>query len=472
MKTTRETVRFSRKWFNPLFFHINHYAADPKIRRILLYGGKRSAKTFSALQWIAKQSYMYQSSAICYRKESERIPTTLKPAISKAIETIRFNSVFKKYDREFRCVNGEVIVMTGLDNEDKIKGIEGYRYLLFDEINQFTLNEWLEANQSLSAMPDQKIFATWNPISERHWLKVKVIDKMEWEDLPNVLPNQPYSELDQTSRVQLSGDGRTLLIKTTYLDNKWIVGGDGFGFVDQAIIDEYRDMHKLSMSKYRVNVLGEWGVPEVDRPFLHNFNEEIHVSRCDYDERHPIWLCFDFNKDPFVCTVRQFYPVNGVFWDKTIKQFRIDNGDVATMCKIIKQSYSRKAISSCYVTGDSTGGSRHVGMKGNLTIWKQIVRELNVAPPRVRVPKTNMGVKESGDMANYYLNQHGAIAIDPSCTHLIQDMIYVEADEEGKIKKSNRANKYQRADDLDTWLYGTHAACKFYPQLSKYLSYQ
>ena len=69
---------------------------------------------------------------------------------------------------DFKIANdkGSNIIFKGLDTEGKVKGIEGFTYLLFDEIDQFEQEEWVQANLSLRGLPNQKLFATWNPVDE------------------------------------------------------------------------------------------------------------------------------------------------------------------------------------------------------------------------------------------------------------------------------------------------------------------
>ena len=49
-------ITYSKKWFNPLFFILEDIVLNmPKVKRVLVYGGKSSAKTASISQLIAKR---------------------------------------------------------------------------------------------------------------------------------------------------------------------------------------------------------------------------------------------------------------------------------------------------------------------------------------------------------------------------------------------------------------------------------
>ena len=61
-------LRLKKTWFNPLYFHLRKYIEDPKIRRVMVYGGKSSAKTFTIAQLFNVISYTNNVSCIAYRK--------------------------------------------------------------------------------------------------------------------------------------------------------------------------------------------------------------------------------------------------------------------------------------------------------------------------------------------------------------------------------------------------------------------
>jgi len=208
-------LRLKKDWFNPLYFHLLKYIEVPTIRKIMIYGGKSSAKTFSIAQLLSIKAYTQKASSICYRKEQTTIKTTLKPAFVKSIEGCYLQNVTDVMDFQINSVSDAKIVFRGLDTEGKVKGIEGFKYLLFDELDHYTEEEWLQANLSLRGIENQKLFATWNPVDENIWIK-KELDTYQWTDLPLIVDDNQHSKLDDGSSVQLSNEGKILLIKTTY----------------------------------------------------------------------------------------------------------------------------------------------------------------------------------------------------------------------------------------------------------------
>ena len=159
-------LRLRKTWFNPLYFHLRKYVDDHKIRRIMVYGGKSSAKTFTIAQLFNILSYTQKCSCIAYRKEQTTIKISLKPAFVKAIESTYMNAAYDIQDFTIKGNNSKNIVFKGIDSEGKIKGIEGFKYMLLDELDHYTEEEFMQANLSLRGMENQKIFATWNPVDE------------------------------------------------------------------------------------------------------------------------------------------------------------------------------------------------------------------------------------------------------------------------------------------------------------------
>src|SRR6267154_4744483 len=139
-------VRFDKKWFNALYFILNASLKDHKISKVFVFGGKSSAKTISIAQIISKEAYVKSASSIAFRKESTSIPTTLKKSFNAVQDKMYLWPGFERQDRIYKCrENPSEIVLKGMDDEEKAKGIEGYKYVYFDELNQFEKGEYEQA---------------------------------------------------------------------------------------------------------------------------------------------------------------------------------------------------------------------------------------------------------------------------------------------------------------------------------------
>ena len=174
-------VRFDKKWFNPLYFILNEIIKDPNIRTVLVYGGKSSAKTLTLTQILSKESALYEdTNSISFRKESNRIKVTLKESFKKGIKTTRLGAAFETMEFSFRCHNGNQIVLSGMDDEEKAKGIESFKYLYLDELNHFSSYEYDQFQMSLRGIEGQKVFASWNPVDIDSWVYTDLIKDVNW----------------------------------------------------------------------------------------------------------------------------------------------------------------------------------------------------------------------------------------------------------------------------------------------------
>lgn len=449
-------VTFDRKWFNPLFFIINDLCKDDNIRTILIYGGKSSSKTISICQYLAKQAYVKGDNVLAYRKESTIIPTTLKKSFNLAINSTYLYPVFETQERRYECVTQgkglAEIVLKGLDKEEKAKGIESYKYLYLDELNQFEHLEFDQFNLSLRGIPGQKIFASWNPVDENSWVKTELIDKYEFEDTEYKLPCEH-------SFVKKSTCGKVILIKTTYEDNYWIVGSpDGtYGFVDINLIEEYEGLRTKNYNSYKVNVLGEWGKTTYGGEFLKEWKSEIHTGIYKYDPDCAIYLWFDENTVPyFPCGIFQV----GKNGNSPRMIFNIaaksPNNKVSWVCAEIKRKLLEwKHVGKVYVGGDATSQKEDVKQEKGHDLFRLIMNELITYKPERKTAASNPSVVMSGSFMNSLLEGNIEIrtdvkldgggykttirplifGVDKNCRTAIQDYENTKEDKNGKVDK-------------------------------------
>lgn len=295
--TAAGKVRLSRQWFNPLYFILLEVYKDPKVRTVGVYGGKSSAKTFSISQSLARQAFFAGASSIAFRKEGTIIQTTLKKSFNKAIDSMRLSAGFEKLQFQYRCISGAEIVLKGLDDPEKGKGVESYTYVLLDEANHFALTEYETFQTSLRGLPGQKILLTWNPVSEKQWVKTAFVDAYQWAD------TDAYGTLPSPdSFVRVSSDGTAVLIKTDYRDNYWIAGHPtgAYGYHDENLLRQYDALQHTNYNRYRVEVRGEWGVERTGGEFWKQFDESKHVKAVRYVPGVPVHVTVDNNVNPYV----------------------------------------------------------------------------------------------------------------------------------------------------------------------------
>lgn len=406
----------------------------PKVKRVLIYGGKSSAKTVSVCQIIAKYGVEENASAILFRKESNRVKLTIKKSFELSIKTTRLDEAWQKQDRLFKGLHGSEIVLTGLDDEEKAKGVEGFSFVLCDELNQFYHKEYKQINWSLRGEGRKVFFGTWNPVSKNSWVKTKLTDTYVWKPTKYVLPNK-------NSFVKISSCGTTILIKTNYKDNYWSVGSPcgTYGYVDSNLIDDYEAMRKDNFNDYKVNVLGEYGTTDRTGGFYKKFNTEKHVKTHEYNPELPLHISFDENVTPYVSL--SIYQGKGMnVWK--IKEICLEhpfNTLVDTLKKFRKQYPVNKLY--VYIYGDRTSLKADTKLlKGQnfFTIVEDNLKNNGYTTQR-RLPRQNPSVHLRGQFINSIFDEELfgiTYSVDENCINTIDDYENVkEAPDGTKHKK-------------------------------------
>ena len=437
-------IRFDKKWFNPLYFILNEIKKDDNIRIVLVYGGKSSSKTASITQFLIKELVCYQNNSIAFRKESSSIPSTLKKSFQLAKKTTRLYPAVTEFDRKYVADNGGEIVLKGIDNEEKAKGIESYKYLFLDELNQFEEGEWDQFRMSLRGLKGQKIFAAWNPISINSWVKTKLVDKY------NFIDHETWKLPSDQSFVKISEDGRIVLIRTVYQDNFWINGSPcgTYGFKDEALINEYEELKIRNYNKYLVNVIGEWGTPENESPFILTFDRTKHLApKLERDKTLPIYLSWDFNRNPMCVSVIQTSGKK-VRWLEVIKQ---PNTTIYRVLDYIKVKYPKAMF---IVVGDYSGTTKQAIVKDQdeSDYFSIIQAELGLSDGQMQ-QMPNPRIINNQVLVNYCLANLDVLHDERYCQPLIFDYENAQILADGTLKKTKREDPTQQLDALDTARY-------------------
>lgn len=438
--TQTKPIVFDKKWFNPLYFILNAVFKEPSIRIVLVYGGKSSSKTISITQILAKECYVKGSNSIAFRKESAIIPTTLKKSFNLAIDSTYLNPAFERQDRRYLCTNQSgnhsEIVLKGLDDAEKAKGTESYKFIYLDELNQFLLAEYEQFNLSLRGIEGQKLIGSWNPVDENSWVKTDLVDKYEFVEMEHKLPSPD-------SFVKISTCGKVVLIKTTYEDNFWITGSPcgKYGYRDENLIWEYENLRTKNYNSYRVNVKGEWGKVVFGGEFLKCWKSEIHTGKYPYDPTQAIYLYFDENVNPyFPCG---FFQVGqDQKSPRMIHCIAAKNPNNKTSWvgrEIVRKLTEWGHKERVYIGGDATAQKDDVKQEKGDDMFRLIMNELKQFNPVRKTTSSNPSVRMSADFFNSILegNVNGlSFGVDNSCKIPIQDYENTKEDKNGKVDKS------------------------------------
>jgi hypothetical protein len=372
---------------------------------------------------------------------------------------------------------GNVIRLRGLDKSDKIKGLSGFTKVYLDELDQYTFENYKEMKRRLRGRKNQQMIASWNPVNEKHWIKTEIIDKMDWIEMPKDVDGDHYSKLSDDSFVRMAmpvddgaddytpDAGRTILIKTVFADNKWIVGGTTkkglkYGRIDHQAITTFKEMKAFYPYDWRVYGLGDWGIIRPDQPYFNNYDDALHYNikyKFNIEPRTDTWLTFDFNYNPCTARLYQVRPGLGVV---ALREY-VQKGGIRALCEHLKEDDEFMGIDFMMlrVTGDSNGNS-HTATGGNKTAFQIIAEELDLG--QSRFVRTG-GDKLVNDLLVYSRRVNDEFFykipffIDYRCTGLRDDLLMAKEGNDGGVFKDRKAG--YAMDHLDNHRYFVHALC-------------
>lgn len=365
---------------------------------------------------------------------------------------------WNKTKHSFECNNGSELITLHMEDETRTKSIVEADFIWVEEMDQLTVEDWDQLNIRLRGPTStyKQMMGSFNPTDENSWIRTRFFpDKHEADKRFRLT----FSERDPLTDDEVSLHATVL--QTTWRDNVFLTAQDRA---------RYESLKHANPNKYKIYVLNQWGRAEIELPWMFNF-EDRHISdEAVYRPELPVIFSFDFNVDPMTVTCHH------VWWDSAghhwhqFDEIQMNNGSVPGIIEKIKARYPEKDLSRCMVTGDATGRKRDVNSIDNLSSWRIISRELRVAGPRLRVPRSNPSLSSNRELCNYILHAHPDVKINPKCGTTILEMRYTEGDAEGGIPKKNRSKMEQRADALDTWRYVANAFMPdFVERVAKYM---
>ncbi len=176
------------------------------------------------------------------------------------------------------------------------------------------------------------------------------------------------------------------------------------------------------------------------------FDKSKHVSKPEIKRNEILYLSFDFNKNPITCSVIQWYEETV----KVIECIKLENSDIYALCDYILVHYPQMLY---MVTGDATGKNTSALVKDNLNYYIVIRQKLGVSNNQLMIPSVNPRLEDNQVLVNSILANYKVEIHEEKAKHLIFDLMNVRTTPEGGIEKSNRQDKAQQADALDTFRY-------------------
>jgi len=220
------------------------------------------------------------------------------------------------------------------------------------------------------------------------------------------------------------------------------------GVLKQSVIDEAaRTLPKgIFLELY-------YAIPFVNSSdkFAYAFDRNKHVAKCEINYDYPIYLSFDFNKNPICCTVFQY--IDGCINVPYV--FKLQNSDIYKLCAHIRTKLEKpgKPKPHYIVNGDASGKNQSAMVKDNLNYFRIIKEELKLSIQQMQQLASNPKIEENQVVVNAVL-EHIPHRIDPDyAAPLIFDFEFAEMLPDGTLKKSDRNDPTQQLDALDTYRY-------------------
>lgn len=257
-------------------------AHKTKKRYRVLMGGAGSGKSYFVGQEIllgmmGSPNYRW----LIVRKTRKSLKHSVSELLESLINDYDLNKYFtiNKSDLSITCVTGSKIVMSGLDDVEKLKSIANINRIWVEEASEVSENDFNQLDLRMRGQSEigYQMTLTFNPISELHWLKRKFFD---------IGVEEAYTS------------------KTTYKDNP---------FLDEAYKRKLERLKEEDYQYYRIYALGEWG--SLGNLIYTNWEKRDLTEERKTFDNYFNGLDWGFAEDPFA-TIR-------VHYDKTRKTIYI-----------------------------------------------------------------------------------------------------------------------------------------------------
>lgn len=389
-------------------------------RFVINYGGTAAGKSFSATQKEVICAIQQPIKTLVIRKVGNTLRDSVIPSFRSRIEEMGYSEDFT-YNKTDRTLthknNGSQIVFRGLDDPDKLKSFEGLTRILVEEAAELDFKDFMELNRRARGKENIQITLTFNPIDEKHWLKKHFFDN-----------DNPDADV----------------IHSTYKDNPHLTDEDRKHIEQMSLYDN---------NQYRIYALGEWGILTNDSPWLFTFDKDKHASEAlPLLKDYPVYLSFDFNRDPLTCLVVQMSPTRGkkTSFIHFINEFS-GTYSLEELCRLIKETYDGYIL---FVTGDASGRRGDISMNDKHgTYYSMIQSYLGISVKQMNTFSHNLSHNNSRQLLGTLFGSYQRIRIcSHNCPLLINDCITARTDDQsdipGALKKDRNAYKMDLFDAM------------------------
>jgi len=195
-------------------------------RYVHFYGGAGSGKSIFAAQKELIKSFTPGERILCIRK----VQKTMKNSVFAVLKDMAAQwglsdmFIFNKSDLSIKNTKSDTeFILSGLDDPEKIKSIQGITRIWVEEATELTQEDFQQLDLRLRGRDNLQFTFSYNPINEQHWIK-KVFHDVKRDD--------------------------TYILKTTYKDNR---------FIDKQYKAVLDNMAAVDENYHKIYALGNWG---------------------------------------------------------------------------------------------------------------------------------------------------------------------------------------------------------------------
>lgn len=192
------------------------------------------------------------------------------------------------------------------------------------------------------------------------------------------------------------------------------------------------------------------------------FDDAKHVGKCGINFNYPVFLSFDFNRNPICCTIIQHYD-STIFIPYCIK---LANSNIYALCDYILSGIPGMRNALFIVTGDATGKASSAMVKDSLNYYIVIQQKLNLSDGQFKVPSVNPRLEDNQVLVNSLLSNYKWVIDKENAKGVVYDMENVRTNADGSIEKGNRDDPAKQADALDTVRYWAEEEMKWFLQFA------
>jgi PBSX family phage terminase large subunit len=421
----------------PIFQEL--YNTDADI--ILMWGGRYSGKSRNIPHFTVKDSLeVPNSKTILIRKVHDTIKESIYSEYDAFIESNNFYEygICKKTKSplEINFSNGSKIIARGCDKPEKIKSVREPDTVVIEEADQITEQDFDYILTTVrSGKKKCKVYLLFNPefSAKGNWIKKRFFNDIV------------LAEQDMYGRVYYE---KTIIVKDKPIVLKILAlhstyENNAFAPPERiAMIEEFKD---IDINKYNVWAKGLWGESQIEKPYIGTFDKMKHIGKFSFDNSD-ILLSFDFNVDPMTCTASQYQNGKVVF----VAEYKRRDSWTGDLCEYINARLPKS--NRLIVTGDASGKNRSANTKGGLNCYHTIQEYLKISDFDFIIPSHNFSIINSREIVQKAFYR-GHVMIDESCTNLINDLTYCEADMNGKLVKKSTGTGKELSHFMDNMTY-------------------